>query len=215
MCKIWGVKKTRSTPFAPWSSGLVERSNRTIKQMLRQLCNNRPETWDEHLPYIRYALNHTMHSSTGQLPYTLFMSRCSPSSLPCDLIYRSTIDQQTEWNPCLTQYVYKQKLHCAVVTEMARRHLKRKILFRKISKDRCGLKIRHYRAGDLVWRLWKPNLVNKSDSPWTGPYRVISVDSKEYTVKLRIPKAGGGMQDKWVHVANLKPVQTTEDGKML
>ena len=217
LCKMWGIKKSRSTPFAPWSSGQVERSNRSIKQMLRQLCNDRAETWDEHLPYIRFAMNHTMHSSTRQLPHTLFMTRCYPSRLPCDLVYGSCKrEQHGESNSCLTQYVHEQMIRSAYVTEMARRHLKKRILYRKVCRDRCGLKIRHYHRGDLVWRLWLSNLDNKlSGKPWTGPYKVLDVDSSEHIVKLRIPRPGGGMLEKWIHVSNLKPVQTTEKGKLL
>ena len=29
LCELWGVRKTYTTPYTPWSDGLVERANRT------------------------------------------------------------------------------------------------------------------------------------------------------------------------------------------
>jgi len=83
-----GVKKTRTTPFALCSNGMVERSNRSIKQMLcHKCCQVWKDDWDEWLPSIRMSLNATHHSTTGYTPFKFFMSQCEDSKLPYDLLY--------------------------------------------------------------------------------------------------------------------------------
>ena len=37
LCKLWEIDKTRTSGFAPWSNGLVERTDRSLKGMLRHL----------------------------------------------------------------------------------------------------------------------------------------------------------------------------------
>ena len=46
MCKMLGVKKTRTTPYQLQSDGLVERCNRTLKDMLAKLINSSQNDWD-------------------------------------------------------------------------------------------------------------------------------------------------------------------------
>ena len=215
LCESWGINKTRSTPYAPWSCGQVERTNRTIKQMLRQMCDGQHEDWNLHLPYMRMTLNHTVHSSVGVTPFSLFMTRSAPARMPCDLLY-GTPQSTTEDGVCLPRYIFQQNITCQRSAEMARKHLRAKILSRKADWDRAGLKIRSFQVGQLVWRFWKPNEADKlSGQPWTGPYKVLEVDPEEYTVKLAVPKAGGGTIAKWIHVSNIKPVGHTKDGKVL
>ena len=39
LCQLFHIKKTRTTPYNPKSDGMVERANRTVKQMLSVLVN--------------------------------------------------------------------------------------------------------------------------------------------------------------------------------
>ncbi len=215
LCALWGIKKTRTTPFYAPSNGMVERSNRSVKQILRQVCQDKKDTWDSYLPYIRMVLNHTVHSSIGYPLYVLFMSQCTVGKLPCDLLYgppnKTTFDDN-----CLAQYVYDQKVRIEYITELAFQTTKSKVMYRKASRNRGGLKIRRYKKGDLVFRLWKPSLRHKlASAPWSGPWKVLDVDPTDYTVRLRLPKAGGGFKNTWIHTSNLKPVNTTPDGKLI
>ncbi len=216
LCQFWGVRKTRSSPFAPWSCGQVERSNKNVKMMLRQLCEDRKDSWDIHLPLIRMALNQTPHSSTGYEPALLFMTKCAAGTLPCDLIYGKSTKKVGE-EVCLPEYVHRQKLKCQYVSELARRHLKLKTLQRNAIRDRKGLKIRKHKSGDYVWRFWKPYATDKlSSRPWVGPCEVLDVDPDERTLRLRIPNLDGkGFRVKWIHVANTKPIQLTKKGELV
>ena len=60
MCELWGVRKTYTTPYTPWSDGLVERANRTIKHLLKVYCEEHINVWDEYLWCITQAYNSTV-----------------------------------------------------------------------------------------------------------------------------------------------------------
>jgi hypothetical protein len=213
---LWGIDKTRTSPFAPWSNGMVERSNRSIKSMLRQLCwKVWVDSWDSKLPFVRMALNNTKHSTTGYTPHLLFFSRCENAVLPSDLLYGKP---RAGYPTCLRAYVHEQQLAIQEVCEMARRHIAKAASIQRSTRERGGLKIRSYQVGQEVWRLWPPALRDKSDpTPWRGPYKVLDVDLEHHDVKLRIPGKGrgGGLVDKWVNVSNVKPVIYTKDGQLL
>ena len=48
----WGIDKTRTSGYAPWSNGQVERSNRSSKGILRVIGEAYPENWDDYIPNI-------------------------------------------------------------------------------------------------------------------------------------------------------------------
>jgi len=137
---LWGIEKTRTSPFAPWSNGMVERSNRSIKSMLRQLCwKVWKDSWDSKLPFVRMALNNTKHSTTGYTPHLLFFSRCENAVLPADLLYGKPKYGQPS---CMRAYVLEQQLAIQEVCEMARRHIAKAASVQRSTRERGGLKIR-------------------------------------------------------------------------
>ena len=66
LCEKLGIQKTRSTPYRPQSSGLVERFNRTLKQMLSMFVNTHRNDWDDHIPYLMMAYRSTVHAMLGR-----------------------------------------------------------------------------------------------------------------------------------------------------
>ena len=214
--ELWGVHKTRTSPFAPWSNGMVERSNKSIKAMLRQQCwDVWGESWNTKLPIVRMALNNTKHSTTGYTPHMLFFARCEEAILPADLLYGRP---RGEIPSCLSQYVLKQRMYIQEVAEMARRHTEKAASIQRASRARGGFKERHYTIGQLVWRWWPPAVRDKSDpKPWRGPYKVLDVDPEHRDIKLSLPARGRGsvFVEKWVNVSNIKPVVYTKQGQLL
>ena len=214
LCRVWNVRKTRTTPFAPWSNGMVERSNKTIKAILRQVCDkDYKRTWDTRLPFVRMAINNTVHATTGFTPYKLFLSRCEDARLPCDLLYGQP---ELYHGECYHEYIELQKVACQEIAEVARKHIGKQMLNQRANKARGGLRMRDYKVGDYVWRLWKPFLTDKlHSSPWTGPYKVYQVGPQGYTVLLWVPKAGGGFGYKWIHTSSVKPAVFAREGRMM
>ncbi|KAJ6990285.1 hypothetical protein NC653_018742 [Populus alba x Populus x berolinensis] len=68
-CALWAMMDTklkRSTAFHPQSDGQTEVVNKTIVHLLRGYNARHPKTWDESIPFLQFAINHTLHSSTNK-----------------------------------------------------------------------------------------------------------------------------------------------------
>ena len=81
---ILGIKKTRTTPYHPQSDGMVEKMNRTLKNILSKLVNERQDDWDMWLPQALLSYRSTVHNSTGFSPHLLMFER--ETRLPIDLV---------------------------------------------------------------------------------------------------------------------------------
>lgn len=76
LCKLLGIKKTRTSPYHPQSDGQVERFNRNLKEQLaKYLATPTTAEWDDYLAQVQMAYNSTTHSSTGYSPFYLAKGR--------------------------------------------------------------------------------------------------------------------------------------------
>jgi len=69
--KKLGSRLAMSTAFRPQTDGQVERTNKTLEELLRCFSDNNHRTWDLFLPAAEFQYNNTVHSSHGFTPFLL------------------------------------------------------------------------------------------------------------------------------------------------
>lgn len=75
LCRAYGCKKIRTTPYRPQGNGACERWNQTLLGLLNTLTPGEQQRWMEHIPDLVQAYNSTPHSSTGLAPFFILFGR--------------------------------------------------------------------------------------------------------------------------------------------
>ena len=82
LCAVFGVDKTRTTPYRPQANGKCERFNRTLVSMLRRAVQKKPYEWEPLLAPVLQASRSTVSEAIGFTPYRLVLAeRCAFRSI--------------------------------------------------------------------------------------------------------------------------------------
>ena len=200
MATMLKVNKTRTTPYHPESSGMVERINRTLEDMLSKVVNNNEDTGIPDFPKYSWP---TGPQSTCQLvsPPTVCSSAERLACRP-DLIVS---DHQSP-SQSVPQFVQGMKERFNEAHELAREKLVAATRRYKVYYDARGTR-NPVKVGDRVWRnvsYVKKELTRKLARPWHGPYIIIK---KLSDVVYHIKKEDGRKR-LVVHFNSLKPCFT-------
>ena len=172
LCAIYGIKKTRTTPYHPSGNGQCERFNRTMHERLRTLSLEQKRRWPEHLPEIVYAYNCTPHSSTGYAPYFLMFGR-KPRLVVDNMLGLNTDQPDVQSDSCIDEWVadhynrlsiaYKQALDKQEAEATRRKRL------HDLDTNDDGLPV-----NGLVYLRNHPSGRNKIQDVWKStPYKVV------------------------------------------
>ena len=88
LCRMLGVRKTRTSVRNPRGNGQVERFNRTSMKIIKAYLCGKQEEWYLHLGCLAGAYRATPNESTGMTPHLLTQGR--EVRLPAELVFGST-----------------------------------------------------------------------------------------------------------------------------
>ncbi|VDI80182.1 Hypothetical predicted protein [Mytilus galloprovincialis] len=201
LCSLFGIEKTRTCPYRPQSDGLVERMNRTLKQMLSIFANLNRNDWDDHIPYLLMAFRATIQDSIGVSPHKMMFGR--DMQCPIDII--AGVPTQNKSETCPVQYIEWLTYTLDLTYSFANENLKKAANRQKKHYDR-GVKPRSFSEGEFAWRWYPPRANIKFGLGWIGPYLIKrKITSVTYQIQ-RDPKS----KDIVVHVDHLKPYNGRE-----
>ena len=172
VCAMLGTTKVNTTAYHPRCNGLVERFNRTLKQMLRKHVEKYGKQWDTNLHGVLWAYRNTPHESTGEKPsFLLFgVDLKSPSEaalLPPEELEESEV---TEYREQLALTLREAREQAALSIQQAQSRYK-KYYDQKTTPNTV-------KRTDWVMIRFPQDETGKErklSRPWHGPYRVLEV----------------------------------------
>ena len=74
-CRTYNVQFEPRTPYAPWSNGLVENSNRQLNTFLRTVLDSQYDTWSQKVKSFSFAFNSQVRTNMNSSPYELLFGQ--------------------------------------------------------------------------------------------------------------------------------------------
>lgn len=203
LCVLLGIVKTRTTPYRPQSDGLVERFNRTLKQIMSILCETNYADWDVKVPHVLFAYRTTVHSSTGFTPFMLLYGR--EARIPLDLVLGTEAERRLMPKQ---EFVALVKQRRSEADAFIRDHLPDVREKQRLQHDKTK-NFRRFQLGEevLVRVLGtKPGVNTKFRCQYDGPYIIDQIYS-DVIVGIRHKESG---KRKTIHYNYLKRLESEE-----
>ncbi|GFW46404.1 retrovirus-related Pol polyprotein from transposon 17.6 [Trichonephila clavipes] len=161
-----------STPGYPQSNGLVERFNRTLKNMLHNVVRDEGRGWHLQIPYVLWAYREIPHSTTGVSPFQLLYGR-QPQG-PLSILKSTWTGKHNNLQLCTTPVSkYLEDLKCKL--EKAAEQAK---LVSTVQQEKMAY-YHNLRSSDKVFKVGEkvivliPDATSKLFARWQGPATII------------------------------------------
>ena len=139
LCKVYGILKSRTSPYHPEENGQCERFSRTMHDRLRTLCPKQKLKWPESPPELVYAYNCTPHSTTGYSPYYLFFGR--EPILPIDYVLGSKMEPKGDHLEWVTEHHERLDEAFRHASENTEKEALRRIAHNDLKADNTDLRL--------------------------------------------------------------------------
>ena len=193
-CRGIGATVSLTSGYHPQSNGQAERANQTLEDTLRCYCARHPSTWSRCLPWVEYAHNTLVSSSSGLSPFESSLGY-NPPLFPA---------QDPE---CESFSPEDHVARCRRVWEKARANLLRARERSTRAANRRRIPAPMYAPGQRVYLRAKnlpvPGTSRKLAPRFIGPFPIESVVNP-VSVKLSLPP--NLRVHPVFHVSQIKPV---------
>ena len=190
------VKQLRTSVYHPQTDGLVERFNRTLKQMLKKAMATDGKNWDQLLPHVLFAVREVPQASTGFSPFELLYGRRPRGILD---IAKEAWESQPSPHRTTLDHVEQVRDRMARVWPIVREHLRQAQQVQARVYNR-GAQLRTLHPGELVLVL-VPTAECKFLAKWQGPYEVVE---RVGEVNYRVRQPGRRKPTQVYHINILK-----------
>ncbi|XP_077148857.1 uncharacterized protein LOC143809698 [Ranitomeya variabilis] len=197
LCRLLQIDQLRTSVYHPQTDGLVERFNKTLKQMLRKAIDKDGKNWDYLLPYLLFAIREVPQSSTGFSPFELLYARRPRGLLD---VTKETWEGQVTPFKTVIDHVTQMQDRIAAVMPIVRDHMLQAQGAQRQSYDR-GAKVRTFASGDRVLVLI-PTVDSKFLAKWQGPFEVME---RVGEVNYKVYQPGKRKPEQIYHVNLIKP----------
>ena len=201
LCGLYGIVKTRTTPYHPAGNGQCERFNRTLHNLLRTLPLSRKRDWNSCLPQVLYCYNTTPHQATGESPFFLMFGQ--EPRLPVDFLLGRV---ESPVGGTVHEWVQEHQARLQVALEGARERLQHAADRRKRHHDK-QVKALPLREGQVVFlRDFTARGPHKTQDRWSSVRYQVLVAPKEGGSVYTIAPVDDPTRVKRVHRTMLKAV---------
>ena len=210
VCRIFQITRLHTSSYHPQTNATCERTNATIAQSIRALCDQHPNKWSSLLPGISAALR-TVPSTESTLfsPFfILFKQECRKQEcrMPIDTALRVG-DIPSAAQPCMEEIVQNAELTKTMVTENI------KTAQDRYNKHHDGkLPPPQYVVGQLVLLRCShnlPGISGKLQQKYDGPYYITKALPHNVYI-LRLCSDNQALKSP-VNAARLRPYWTPDD----
>ncbi len=177
--ELLGIKSIRTSVYHPQTDGLVERFNRTLKNMVRKFVKEDAKNWDKWLEPLLFAVREVPQASTGFSPFELLYGRQPRGVL--DVIKESWEEGPSNSRNEI-QYVLDLRAKLHTLGRLSMENLLQ-AQDRQTRLYNRGTRLRQFTPGDKVLVLL-PTSSSKLLAKWQGPFVVTRrVGELDYEVK--------------------------------
>lgn len=168
ICHHLRTRTALTTAYHPQANGMIERTNRVVKDALAATVAESPQEWEQMVPQVRLALNSAFHRSIQETP--LYLLTGQEAHFPVGLTNLRTTDQETD-------FARQNRTARRVAAETAEAAKTRWMADYNVT----SAPPRAYGEGDLV--LWRDHVTRYGDRKilnvkWADPGRVLKTSGQ-------------------------------------
>ena len=206
VAKRLGIKLTYTPAYNP-KSNPVERAHQDLGNILRAMMQETDVGWEKLLPQAVFAMNTSVHTSTGTSPFRVLFGK-DPNT-PLHLIYGDPNDRKEATS--VQRYAHEVHQRVTAAHRAVREELEAAVERRRRQYHHDA---QTYQPGQLVWLFTpaaNPGVSRKLQTFWTGPWRILE-EVNQVTYRIQPDPSWRDQKEQVVSIDRLKPYHAQQDG---